>query len=140
MAWAVDSCILLDVALKDPEFGLPSALLLEELRGDGLVVCPISIIEISPQFGGQVHNVRHYLALLGAESQSAWLEADTEHAAEGWARYVQQKRAGSAAKRPVADILIGGFACRFQGLVSRNPQHFLPFFPDLVIQQPGPKT
>jgi predicted nucleic acid-binding protein len=136
MAWAVDSCILLDVALKDPEFGLPSALLLEKLRGDGLVVCPISVIEIAPQFGGQVRNVRQYLALLGAESQSAWLEADTENAAAGWARYVQQKKAAATGRRPIADILIGGFACRFQGLVSRNPQHFLPVFPDLAIRQP----
>jgi hypothetical protein len=35
------------------------------------------------------------------------------------------------------DILIGGFACRFQGLVTRNPQHFLPYFPALATRQPA---
>ena len=137
MAWVVDSRILLDVALKDPEFGVPSALLLEKLRSDGLVVCPVSVIEIAPQFAGQVREVRRFLTLLGAESHAAWLEADTENAGAGWARYVLQKRAEAVRRRPVADILIGGFACRFQGLVTRNPQHFLPFFPGLATRRPA---
>ena len=137
MAWVLDSCVLLDVALKDPEFGLPSALLIEELRGDGLVVCPVSAIELTPQFGGLVRNVEQFLTLLGAEPYAGWLEADTENAAAGWMRYVQQKRAGRTGKRPIADILIGGFACRYRGLVTRNPKHFLPFFPELLIRQPA---
>ena len=137
MAWVLDSCVLLDVALKDPEFGLPSALLLEDLRTDGLVVCPVSSIELTPQFGGDLRNVDEFLALLGADRGVGWLQADTENAAAGWARYVKQKRGRAVGKRPIADILIGGFACRFQGLVTRNPQHFQPFFPQLAIRRPG---
>jgi predicted nucleic acid-binding protein len=140
MAWVVDSCILLDVALRDPAFGLPSALLLDGLRGEGLVVCPVSVIELTPQFGGRIENVREFLALMGADPHVAWLEADTENAAAGWTRYVALKRAGSVSKRPVADLLIGSFASRFQGLVTRNPQHFLPFFPELVLRQPVPSA
>ena len=138
MAWALDSCIVLDIALRDPEFGLPSALLVDGLRRDGLVVCPVSIVEITPTFGGLVANVEEFLALLGADPYAAWTAADTASAATGWARYVAQKRAGAAGRRPIADILIGGFACRFQGLVTRNPQHVLPFFPDLAIREPAP--
>lgn len=136
MAWVADSCILLDIALRDPEFGLPSALLLERLRADGLVVCPVSLIEIAPQFGGELGNVTAFLNVLGAAAGAGWLETDTANAAAGWLRYLRQKRVGSVAKRPIADILIGGFACRFQGLVTRNPKHFLPFFPGLCIRQP----
>ncbi len=33
MAWVVDSCIVLDVALRDEEFGLPAALLQGERLG-----------------------------------------------------------------------------------------------------------
>jgi predicted nucleic acid-binding protein len=138
MAWVVDSCVLLDIALKDPEFGVPSALLLEKLRRDGLVACPISVIEVAPQFGGQLAGVREYLTLLGADPRVTWLEADTENASVGWVRYVSEKRARNAVKRPIADILIGGFACRFQGLVTRNPEHFLPFYPGLAVRQPQP--
>jgi predicted nucleic acid-binding protein len=138
MAWVADSCILLDIALRDPEFGLPSALLLDELRKDGLVVCPISTVEIAPQFGGKLQNVREFLGLMGVNLAVPWHEGDTESAAAGWTRYVQQKRAGAAGRRPIADLLIGGFACRFQGLVTRNPQHFRSFFAELPIRLPKP--
>jgi predicted nucleic acid-binding protein len=138
MAWVVDSCLLLDVALRDPVFGLSSALLLDELRADGLVACPVSVVEVAPQFGGHVRNVEGFLELLGAAPSAAWLPLDTEHAAAGWVSYVRQKRLGSAPRRPVADLLIGGFACRFQGLATRNPQDFRPFFPNLPLRQPKP--
>ena len=136
MAWVADSCILLDVALGDPDFGLPAALLLDGLRADGLVVCPLSIIEIAPQFGGQLRNVLEFLRLLGANLAASWLPCDTESAAAGWTAYVRQKRLGTTGKRPIADILIGGFACRFQGLLTRNPQHFRPYSSELPIRQP----
>jgi predicted nucleic acid-binding protein len=137
MAWVLDSCVVLDIALRDPEFGLPSALLADELRREGLVVCPISVIEVTPSFAGRVQNVEEFLALLGADPYAAWTPADTASAAAGWMRYVAQKRAGMTGRRPIADILIGGFACRFQGLVTRNPQHVMSFFPGLAIRQPA---
>ena len=64
MAWVIDTCVLLDVALKDPDFGLPSALLLEKMRGEGLVVCPITLVEAVPQFGGHLRDLREFLKLL----------------------------------------------------------------------------
>jgi hypothetical protein len=38
MAWAVDTCLLIDVAEADPIFGIGSAQLLDRLRPDGLVI------------------------------------------------------------------------------------------------------
>jgi predicted nucleic acid-binding protein len=136
VALVVDSCILLDVALKDPSFGVSSALFLEGRREAGLVVCPVSVVEISPHFGGASRNVQEFLRVLGAECAAPWLPADTEAAAVGWTRYVTLKRQGRADRRPVADILIGGFACRFGGLATRNPEHFAPFFPGLALLVP----
>jgi hypothetical protein len=131
MPWVIDSCVLLDVALKDPLFGLPSALLLEKMRGDGLVVCPISLVEITPQFGGDFTQVHLFVRRMGVVAETQWLTVDTESAAAGWTRYVLAKRQNQLPKRPVADLLIGGFACRFQGLITRNPSHFEPFYPQL---------
>jgi predicted nucleic acid-binding protein len=136
MAWVVDSCILLDIALKDPLHGLPSATFLEGKRGDGLTVCPVSMIEIAPFFDGEVLNVREFLKVFGADSAAPWMEADTEAAACGWTRYVQLKRSAAASKRPIADILIGAFACRHQGLITRNPDHFRPYFHSLPLAEP----
>ncbi len=136
MPWVIDSCVLLDVALKDPVHGVSSALFLESKRKDGLTVCPISIIEIAPFFDGNITTVRTFLKVMGAETSAAWMESDTEAAVQGWTRHVRLKRAGEASKRPIADMLIGAFACRHQGLVSRNPDHFRAFFPGLVISTP----
>jgi len=49
---------------------------------------------------------------------------------------VTAKRAGSAPKRPIADLQIGGFAMRFQGMITRNPGDFRPWYPGLTIIEP----
>lgn len=136
MAWVVDSCVLLDVARKDPRFGYGSAILLDQKRSDGLVACPVSVIEITPEFGGTVAETKRFLYLAGIVSTATWTDTDTDTAALTWSEYVQRKRAGATDRRPVADILIGAFCCRFQGLITRNPAHFRPHFPDLVILEP----
>lgn len=136
MAWVVDSCVLLDVALKDPDQGVSSALFLEEKRGEGLCVCPVTVIEVAPFFGGDVRNVREFLEVMGAEPVATWMDVDTEEAARAWAKYVGLKREGKVGRRPVADVLIGAFAGRHTGLVTRNPGHFKPFFPRLTLAEP----
>ena len=80
MPWVVDSCVLLDVALKDPVHGVASALFLEARRGDGLTVCPVSIVEIAPFFGGNAATVREFIKLMGADGSASWMEADSEAA------------------------------------------------------------
>jgi predicted nucleic acid-binding protein len=136
MAWVIDSCVLLDVALNDPQWGLSSAQWLESKRPEGLVVCPVSVVEITPQFGGELKEVTKFLALLGVRDEHDWLHADTRTAALAWSEYVQHKRLRETPKRPVADILIGAFATRFGGLLTRNPDHFSLWFPGLALPRP----
>lgn len=136
MAWVVDSCILLDIALADVQFGAASAQCVASKLPDGVVACPVSQIEIVPQFGGQLAQVRHFLRQSGILYHIDWIEADTEAASNGWAAYVKARRAGLSAKRPLADIQIGGFAMRFQGIITRNAGDFRPWFPGLVIIEP----
>lgn len=52
MAWVVDTCLLIDVLEDDPEFGRSSARLLDDHAADGLVLCPISYVELAPAFEG----------------------------------------------------------------------------------------
>lgn len=136
MAWVVDSCILLDVALDDARWGHASARLLEARLTEGLVVCPVSMIEIAPEFGGDVEMVRKFLSILGARSDAPWLDADTREATRAWAAYVAARRAGHGRKRPIADILIGAFAVRHDGLITRNADDFRSWFPRLKIISP----
>jgi predicted nucleic acid-binding protein len=136
MAWVVDTCLLLDVAVDDPKFFPASARLLDAKQSDGLMVCPVSVVEISPVFAGQMAAVTEFLDRLNIPPAELWTHADTQAAFTAWNSYVAAKRQGQIAKRPIADVLIGAFAMRFQGLLTRNPSDFRQLFPGLQIIEP----
>jgi hypothetical protein len=136
MTWVVDTCVVLDVYLGDPVHGKPSAELLQRLLPEGLAVCPVTTIELSPVFSGRLESQQEFLRLCGLRDDLEWTEADTRAAHQAWHRQIQQRRTHRAPKRPVADILIGAFALRHQGLVTRNTQDFLAAFPSLKMRSP----
>ncbi len=137
MAWVVDTCVVLDVATGDPRFGAASARHLTQRLAAGLVVCPVTVVELGPAFRGELGMLRSFLRGAGIAHGENWQSEDTEAAHAGFCRYVAAKREGSAGRRPVADLLIGGFACRFEGLITRNPGHFTPWFPSLAVANPA---
>ena len=136
MAWVVDTCVLLDVLEDDPEFGRSSALTLDAHVEDGLIVCPVTYAELAPAFQGDRTLQDEFLGGVGLEYRQDWLWEDTLRAHEAWNTFVQRKRSGQLPKRPLADILIGAFAVRHQGLITRNPDDFKPVFPGLVLRGP----
>jgi len=136
MSWVVDTCVVIDILEGDPTFGASSANLLERSLRDGLVLCPVTMVELSPAFAGSLETQKHFLEQVGIEFTEGWTFADTECAYPAWNAYVQARRVGNAPKRPVADLLIGAFACRHQGLVTRNPSDFRRWFPKLKLRQP----
>jgi len=133
MAWVVDTCLLIDIADADPQFASGSAALLSAKRSDGLVVAPVSYVELAPVFGGDVAQQELFLHHLQISWSQDWSRAETLAAHAGWHRYVQAKRLLRTPKRPMADILIGGFAERFDGLLTRNEADFRSVFPNLRI-------
>jgi predicted nucleic acid-binding protein len=135
MSWVVDTCVLIDVLEDDPVFGGTSADLLEKSLRDGLVLCPVTMVELSPAFAGNLETQKHFLEQVGIDFTEGWTLADTECAHRAWNAYVQARRASDAPKRPVADLLIGAFACRYQGLITRNPTDFRRWFPKLKLRQ-----
>jgi hypothetical protein len=136
MAWVIDTCLLIDVAEADPAFGIKSASLIDLKRTEGLIVCPITYTEPAPVFHGDPNAQNEFLLNIGAAWPEAWTHADTLAAHEAWYRYVAAKRAGKSPKRPVADVLIGAFASRFDGLLTRNETDFSTVFPNLKLVSP----
>ena len=136
MAWVVDTCLLIDVAEADPSFGVASAALIDSKRADGLTICPVTYAELAPVFNGDQSAQNEFLFNLGVTWPEAWTLADTNASHEGWHRYVVAKRAGKLPKRPLADVLIGAFASRFDGILTRNEGDFRPVFPTLSIVVP----
>ncbi|MEA2603748.1 MAG: hypothetical protein QOF89_4740 [Acidobacteriota bacterium] len=136
MPWVVDTCVLIDVLEDDPTFGRASALTLEAHATDGLIVCPITFAELAPAFEGDPGLQEEFLAGIGADYRQDWSWEDTLRAHEAWNVFVQRRRSGVLPKRPLADILIGAFSSRHQGLITRNPDDFVKVFPDLVLRVP----
>lgn len=136
MSWVVDTSVLIDVLEDDPEFGEASAVILDLLAPDGLAICPVTYAELAPAFEGSRALQEEFLAGVGVDFTEDWTRRDTVAAFEAWYTHVQRRRRGEGPRRPIADILIGAFARRFQGLVTRNPEHFRPAFPDLEIREP----
>lgn len=136
MPWVVDTCLLLDVGLDDPQFAEKTGKLLGSKSRDGLVICPITFVELAPAFVGNIKPLEKFLFNLGIEYREDWTWEDTTKANAAWSHYVRKRRAGQSARRPVADVLIGAFASRFQGLLTRNAGDFAKIFPQLSIAEP----
>lgn len=136
MAWVVDTCLLIDIADADPQFGSASATLLDMKRSDGLVISPVTYAEMAPVFNGDVARLEVFLFHIQVSGMEEWTRSETLAAHAGWYRYVQARRLHRINKRPIADILIGAFAGRFEGLLTRNEGDFKGVFPSLNIEVP----
>ena len=136
MAWVVDTCLIVDIAGADPVFAASSAQCLASKASDGLIMCPVSYVELAPLWGGNATAQDQALRSMGVVFTEPWTLMDTCAAHAAWHRQVVAKRSGHTGKRPIADVLIGAFATRFQGLLTRNSSDFRHAFPSLAIQTP----
>jgi predicted nucleic acid-binding protein len=128
--------VLIDIAEGDPRFAQRSAQLVDRRRRSGIVIAPLSYVELAPLFNGIAEAQNEFLEAIGVHWTVAWTWPDTIAAHQAWHRYIAQRRRGSISKRPVADVLIGAFACRFEGLLTRNARDFRGLFPDLRLEEP----
>jgi predicted nucleic acid-binding protein len=136
VSWVVDTSILIDVAEHDPTFGVASATILEDKLSGGLTVCPVTYVELAPVFEGRDDLQEEFLGKVGIDWTQAWTSQDTHAAFRSWNEHVRKRRSGIVAKRPIADILIGAFAQRFDGLITRNAKQFSRLFPELTLVEP----
>lgn len=136
MAWVIDTCVLVDIRNADPQFAQRSAVCLTERAVDGLVVAPITLIELAPSFQGDYAAQAQWLNSLDISYMDSWTAEDTRAAHGLWHDHILRKRAGLEGKRPMADVLIAAFALRFQGLISRNGNDFRRLSQSLNVLEP----
>lgn len=137
MPWVVDTCVLIDVAEGDPDFSSHSARLLDRKRSVGLLLAPVSYVELSPRFHGVETAQNDFLEGIGVHCAEPWIWRDTIAAHQAWNHFIARRRRREIDKRPIADILIGAFALRFDGLLTRNARDFQKLFPTLRIETPS---
>ncbi|MCC5850142.1 MAG: type II toxin-antitoxin system VapC family toxin [Verrucomicrobia bacterium] len=138
MAWTVDTCVLVDIIEDDPEFGTHSARCIAKHLRDGLVLSPVSFVELGPTFNGNILELRKFLNGCGIQYNVPFDTRDAEIGHKIWNDCIVAKRKKIEAKRPVADVLIGAFAMKTQGLITRNPKDFRKKFPNLEVINPKP--
>jgi len=132
----VDTCVILDVLERDPTFGLASSEVLEKYAERGLIISPLTYVELSPAFLGDETRERDFLFEIGIDLPPGFNEDDLSFAHAAWNEHIQRKRSGKAARRPVADIMIGALAQANDGLITRNVDDFRTLFPALTIVSP----
>ena len=65
MSMVVDTCVILDVLERDPSFGLASAEILDRYVNEGLIISPVTYIELAPAFLGDEMREREFLFEIG---------------------------------------------------------------------------
>ncbi len=136
MAWVVDTSVVVDLVTGDPLFEPASTACLQAHLGDGLVISPVTFVELGPSFSGDDVAAEAFLKASHIGTTEFWSPTDTLLAHRLWYQFQLRRRQLQIAKRPVADVLIAAFAERFQGIITRNSSDFRNILPTLLLIEP----
>jgi len=136
MAWVVDTSVLVDLVTGDPLYAPASTVCLQAHLSDGLVISPVTFVEIGPSFSGDEVAAEVFLKASHIGASEFWSPADTLLAHRLWHQYRARRRQQQKVKRPVADVLIAAFAVRFQGIITRNASDFRNILSSLTVAEP----
>ena len=136
MAWVVDTSVVVDLVTGDPLFEPKSILCLQAHLNDGLVISPVTFVELGPSFSGDDAAAEAFLRSSRIGTTEFWTPEDSILAHRLWHDFQVRRRQQKVAKRPVADVLIAAFAERFQGIITRNATDFRNIHPKLTVVEP----
>lgn len=129
----VDSNVLIDVATRDPRWGVRSQEALMRLgRANELVINPVIFAEVSISFD-RIEDVDGLLpSSVFRREKVPW-----EAAFLAGKSFVAYRRAGGERSSPLPDFFIGAHAAvRGYDLLTRDPRGFRQYFPTLTIVSP----
>lgn len=133
MAWVVDTCVLLDLVHGTDQQAADAEAVLAQ--AGSVVICPVSVVELGPTFPDP-SKLRDFLLDYDIDATEAFTPEDAEVGRAAWQRIIASRRATGTPRRPIADILIGAFAQRRNGIITRNSREFMVLFPQLPVWIP----
>ena len=108
----------------------------EKVEEGELTVAPITYVELSPAFNGDRAMQDLFLRNVGVNIDLGGNAAAVFAAHKAWYEHILRKRSGAEKKRPIADVMIGAYALRQGGLITRNEADFKTLYPNLTIFNP----
>ena len=133
MAWVVDTCVLLDLVHGTDQQAADAEAAL--INAESLVICPITFIELGPSFPDP-GKLRDFLLDYNVDASESFTPEDAEVGRVAWRRIIAERKATGSPRRPIADVVIGAFALRRSGLITRNAADFTKVYPSLAIWDP----
>jgi hypothetical protein len=130
--FSIDTCILLDILLPDPQFGESSKNLLKEASIKGhLLICDLVYAELSPQFSTK-RDLDEFLNDTGIRVKHLSLDVLWK-AGKVWKDYL--KEGGKRETRILPDFIIGAFSkLSANALISRDKEFYKKYF-DIKIYE-----
>jgi len=132
MATAIDSSVLLDVLLNDPQHAKASEAALREEAQNGLVICEVVIAEIQPVLGAA--SIHEFLS----DWRIAFVPSSLESAALAGQMFHTYLERGGKRGRVVPDFLIAAHAqFHADGLLARDRGYYRDYFHALRLIEPA---
>ena len=140
MAWVVDTCLLIDVAEADPRFGIPSARLLDRQWPDGLLICPVSDVELAPVFNADDSLQEQFLHSLAASFHHGCQAAGESGGGPPQSKTLTRRSRRFRRRVSVLDcaspLALFPAPTRGRFIFTRNEADFRQLFPTLKVLTP----
>ena len=133
--YVVDPQLVTDILDAKSEAAVRANALIEEHRGDELILAPTSYVALSSAFMGIRSMQDRFLTNLGIRVAKTASGRVMDAAYSAWSRY-QKDNPGSEGPGIFESLYIGAYALLYDGLLTRQGDLYRKYFETLTVLEP----